>query len=68
MRREEEGNAIVEFCWLAILLLIPLLWIVLSVFEVQRGAFATSSAARAAARAYVLAPDDASGQIGRAHV
>ena len=31
-----------------ILLLVPLLWIVLSVFQVQRGAFAVSGAARAA--------------------
>ena len=41
----------------------PLLWIVLSVFEVQRGAFAVSGAARAAGRAYALAPSDA---VGRA--
>lgn len=61
--RDERGNAIVEFCWLGILLLVPLVWIVLSVFEVQRGAFAVSAAARAAGRAYVLAPDDASGRV-----
>jgi hypothetical protein len=41
---------------------VPLLWIVLSVFEVQRGAFAVSGAARAAGRAYALAPSDAAGQ------
>ena len=35
--------------------------IVISVFEVQQGAFATSAAARAAGRAYALAPDDATG-------
>lgn len=61
--RDERGNAIVEFCWLGILLLVPLVWIALSVFEVQRGAFAVSAAARAAGRAYVLAPDDASGRV-----
>jgi hypothetical protein len=32
-----------------------------SVFEVQRGAFAVSAAARAAGRAYALAPTDAVG-------
>jgi hypothetical protein len=47
--------------WLGILLVLPVLWIVLSVFEVQRGAFGVSTAARAAARAYVLAPDDTTG-------
>ncbi|TIC81627.1 hypothetical protein [Nocardioides sp. GY 10127] len=59
--RDDRGSALVELSWLVILLLVPLLWALLGVFEVQRGAFATESAARAAARAYVLAPDDASG-------
>ena len=63
-RREqgEDGSALVELSWLGILLLVPMLWIVVSVFEVQRGAFAVSGAARAAGRAYALAPDDAVGQ------
>jgi hypothetical protein len=52
----------VEIVWLGVLLLVPLLWIVLSVFEVQRGAFATTSAARSAARAYALADSDAAGR------
>ena len=39
-RRDERGSALVELTWLGLLLLVPLLWIVLSVFEVQRGAFA----------------------------
>jgi len=60
-RRDEEGSALVELSWLAIILLVPLIWIVISVFEVQQGAFATSAAARAAGRAYALAPDDATG-------
>lgn len=59
--RDEQGSALVEFSWLAIILLVPLVWIVISVFEVQQGAFATSAAARAAGRAYALAPDDATG-------
>ena len=60
-RRDERGSGLVEFVWLAILLIIPMLWIVMSVFEVQRGAFAVSAAARAAGRAYALAPNDAVG-------
>jgi hypothetical protein len=52
----------VELVWLGILLLVPLLWIVLSVFEVQRGAFGVSAAARSAGRAYALAPTDAEGE------
>jgi hypothetical protein len=61
--RGEGGSALVELSWLGILLLVPMLWIVVSVFEVQRGAFAVSGAARAAGRAYALAPSDA---VGRA--
>jgi hypothetical protein len=61
-RRTEQGSALVELTWLGLLLMVPLLWIVLSVFEVQRGAFAVSGAARAAGRAYALAPSDAVGQ------
>ncbi|HEY3528997.1 MAG TPA: hypothetical protein VGK78_07590 [Nocardioides sp.] len=61
--RDDRGSALVELSWLGILLVLPVLWIVLSVFQVQRGAFGVSTAARAAARAYVLAPDDASGLV-----
>ena len=58
----ERGSAVVELTWLGILLLVPMIWIVLSVFEVQRGAFGVSAAARSAGRAYALAPDDATGR------
>jgi len=60
---DERGSALVELSWLGILLILPMLWIVMSVFEVQRGAFGVSAAARAAARAYALAPDDATGVV-----
>ena len=58
--RTERGTALVEVTWLSILLLVPLLYIVLAVFEVQRSAFAVTTAARSAGRAYVMAPDEAS--------
>jgi len=61
-RRDERGSALVELTWLGVLLLVPMLWIVLSVFEVQRGAFGVSAAARAAGRAYALAPTDVEGR------
>jgi Flp pilus assembly protein TadG len=62
-RPDQRGSALVEVAWLGILLVLPVLWIVMSVFQVQRGAFAVSAAARSAARAYALAPDDASGLL-----
>lgn len=62
LRRDDAGSVVVELVWLGVLLLVPLLWIVLSVFEVQSGAFATTAAARSAGRAYALAPSDAAGE------
>lgn len=61
MNRDEQGSAVVELVWLGILLLVPMLWIVMSVFEVQRGAFGVSAAARSAGRAFALAPTDGEG-------
>ncbi|MFC6152571.1 hypothetical protein [Nocardioides yefusunii] len=58
-RRDESGSAVVEFVWVGLVLLVPVVWILLSVFEVQQGAFATTAAARSAGRAFVLAPDEA---------
>lgn len=57
--RDQDGTAIIEFVWLAILLLVPLLYVVLAVFEVQRSAYAASAAARSASRAYVGAASQA---------
>lgn len=59
---DERGSGLVEVIWMGVLLLLPLLWIVVSVFEVQRGSFGVSGAARAAARAFALAPDDVAGE------
>jgi len=61
--RDERGSALVELVWLGILLVVPVLWIVMSVFSVQRGAFGVAAAARSAARAYALAPDDSTGVV-----
>jgi hypothetical protein len=54
--RDDEGTAIVEFLWLGLLLLIPLAYLILSLFQLQRGAFAAADASRAAGRAWVSAP------------
>lgn len=60
MNRDESGSALVEMTWLSLLLLVPLIYVLLAVFAVQSGSYAVSGAARAAARAYALAPDEAS--------
>lgn len=59
MKRPEHGSALVELTWLGLLLLIPLVYVVLSVVAVERAAYGATAAARSAARAYVLAADPA---------
>jgi Flp pilus assembly protein TadG len=60
MRRahEEGGSAIVEFTCLSVLFMVPLLYLLLTVFQVQRAAYAVTTATREAARAFVTAPSD----------
>ena len=64
MRRPtgDDGNAIVEFSYLAVLLMVPLVYVLLSVFEVQRASFGVTEAARQAGRAYATADDPAQGR------
>jgi hypothetical protein len=64
-RRDELGTALVELVWLSVLLLLPLVYVMVAVFDVQRASYGVSGAARAAARAYSLAPDEKSAR-GRA--
>lgn len=53
----ERGNAMVEFAWLAILLMVPLVYFMLAVFEVQRAAYAVEAASREAGRAFVTSDE-----------
>lgn len=56
IRRAEVGTASVEFVWMSLLLLVPFVYALICVFDVQRAAYAVSVASRSAARAYLLAP------------
>jgi Flp pilus assembly protein TadG len=60
--RGDDGSAIVEFVWLAVLLMLPLVYVVLGAMSVQRAAFGLTEAARQAARAYATAGSDALGE------
>jgi hypothetical protein len=62
-QREDRGSAVVEFVTLGVLLLIPLIYLVVTVGRLQAAAFATDAAARAAGRAFATAPDERSGRI-----
>lgn len=54
-RRDESGTAVVEFVVLAVLLLIPLIYLVMVMARLQAGSYAVSQAAREAGRAFVTA-------------
>ena len=60
--RGEDGNALVEFAYLAVLLMVPLVYVLLTVFEVQRAAFGVTEAARQAGRAFATADSAGQGQ------
>ena len=53
----EAGTAIVEFVLLAVLLMVPMVYIVLVAFRLQSTAYALAAATREAGRAFVTAPD-----------
>lgn len=53
----DRGSAIVEFLGVALVLLVPVVYLVLVLARMQSAAFAVDGAAREAARAFVTAPD-----------
>ena len=59
--REERGSALVEFVFVALVVFVPLVYLVAGFSAVQRGVFAATEAAREAGRAIGTAPDVASG-------
>jgi hypothetical protein len=54
-RDPERGSALVEFVGVTVVLLLPLLYLLLTVFAIQRAAFAVDEGARDAGRALTLA-------------
>ena len=59
----EEGSAVVEFTFLALLLMVPLVYFIVTVGQLQGGAFAVVGAADQAAKVFVAQED-----AGRARV
>lgn len=52
-RQHEGGSAVLEFIFLGVLLLVPVVYLVLSVGQLQAGSFAVVGAADQAAKVYV---------------
>lgn len=59
--RDDTGSALVEFLGAALVLLVPVVYLVLVLGRLQAAAFAVEGAAREAARAVVTADDAAAG-------
>jgi Flp pilus assembly protein TadG len=57
----ERGSALVEFVFIALVVFVPLVYIVAGFSAVQRGVFAATAAAREAGRALGTAPDVGTG-------
>ena len=57
----ERGSAIVEFVFVAVLVLVPLVYFIVAVASVQRSVLAVTQAAREAGRAFATADSTADG-------
>jgi Flp pilus assembly protein TadG len=62
LRDGERGSAIVEFVFIALVVFLPLVYVVAGFSAVQQGVFAATEAAREAGRALGTAPDPLTGQ------
>lgn len=60
MTPDDEGRAIIEFVFVGLVAMLPLLYLVMAAFQVERNVFAVTQAAREAGRAYATADDPAS--------
>ena len=59
-RRRDDGRAIVEFLAVGLLVLVPVVYLVVTLARVQAAAFAASTASREAGRAFTTAPTEVS--------
>jgi Flp pilus assembly protein TadG len=60
LRRDDAGTAIIEFVFVAVIVLVPLIYLLAAVATVQRNSLAVNQAARDAGRAY--ATSESSGE------
>lgn len=60
--RRDQGSAVVEFTFLALLLMVPLVYFIITVGQIQGGSFAVVGAADQAAKVYVAQSDASAAQ------
>ena len=58
----ERGSAVVEFTFLALLLMVPLVYFIITMSQIQGGSFAVVGAADQGAKVYIAQPDAATAQ------
>ena len=63
--RDDGGSAIIEFVFVAVIVMVPLVYLVVAVASIQRSELAVSQAAREAGRAFATA-DNADQALPRA--
>ncbi|WP_442545402.1 hypothetical protein ACSBOX_07045 [Arthrobacter sp. KN11-1C] len=59
----ERGSAVVEFILLALLLMVPLVYFIVTIGQIQAGSFAVVGAADQAAKVYVMQKDASQGRV-----
>lgn len=59
LRRDDAGSAIIEFVFVAVIVMVPLIYLIVAVATVQRSELAVSEAAREAGRAFATAASTA---------
>ena len=63
LRPAERGSAIVEFHFLGLLLLVPLVYVLLAVLDVQRASYGVTQAAREAGRIFVATGNEEAARL-----
>lgn len=64
---DDGGRAMIEFVFLGILTMVPLLYLVVAAFHLERDVFAVTQAAREAGRAYATADDPSTAEARAAY-
>jgi Flp pilus assembly protein TadG len=60
---DDTGNAIIEFVFVAVIVMVPLVYLIVAVAAVQRSQLAVSQAAREAGRAFATSSGPAQAQV-----
>jgi Flp pilus assembly protein TadG len=63
LRRDDSGSAIVEFVFVAVIVMVPLVYLIAAVATVQRNTLAVTEAARDAGRAFATSEDAGQARI-----